>query len=388
MKHPITVKFENLGKKVNSSSADYYPCVSDNEGMLYFTSRRKETTGNQISSMGYFSSDIYSCKVVNGDWSKAKNLGSQINSAEDEECVSLSHNGTKMLLYVFHDETGADLFTSEINLKNKSFGRATRLPSPINSSEGEFEACYSNDGNTIFFVSDRKGGVGESDIYTCKKLPTGQWAKPYLLGNKINTIHKEAFPRLSTDGRVLYFASQGHNSMGGFDVFKSEWDSVLNDWGTAVNVGYPLNTTDDDMMFTVAANGRDGYVSCWKKDSYGDQDIYKVIFADAELPLTAVRGSIQSDNFDLSLQKGMTITLTDLNGKTGADTHKINPQSGRYIFIVPPGHYRLEVKGDGITANSSEVFVFDKSDYQLEKNVDISIVSPQKKQTEVKKTKF
>jgi hypothetical protein len=372
MKHPVHVKFENLGKEVNTKWADYYPFVIKNESMLYFTSRRKESTGHEISSMGYFSADIFFSKVVNGQWTKAKNLGPQFNTPEDEECVGVTPDGKKMVIYVYHEATGSDLFSAEFAAKGKNFGKPVQFMEPVNTEKAELEGSYSADANTLIFTSDRKGGLGEADIYWTHKLPNGEWGLPQNLGPDINTKYNEGFPQLSEDGKTLYFTSQGHTSMGGYDIFRSHWDSVQHKWGKAMNIGFPINTTDDDMMYSLAGRGRDGYISAWKKGGFGDLDIYKVIFTDVDEPLTAVRGFVQSvDTTKKEIEA--TITLTDLTTKTEIETKDVNPQSGRYIFIVPAGKYRLDVKAKGFTDYFNEFSVYDKSDYSVELNKDIKI---------------
>ncbi|MBC7862724.1 MAG: PD40 domain-containing protein [Bacteroidia bacterium] len=372
MKHPVAVKFENLGKEVNTRYPDYYPFVTKNEGTLYFTSRRQGSVGNQISAAGYFSADIYYSKVNKGQWTTAKNMGPLFNTKEDEECVAITSDGKKMIVYVYHDDTGSDLFYAEYPAKGKAFARPVGFLEPVNTDAAELEACFNTEATMLFFVSDRKGGHGEADIYCSKLLPTLEWGEPVNLGENINTKYKEGFPQISEDGQTLYFASQGHTSMGGFDIFKSQWDSINKTWGKPVNIGYPVNTTDDDMMFSLAGRGRDGYISACKKGGFGDLDIYKVIFTDVEEPYTAIRGWVRSiDSTKTELET--FISITNLETKTEVDAKDINHKTGRYIFIVSPGKYRIDVKSVGHQDISAEVIVYDKSDFagEIEKNITV-----------------
>lgn len=365
VKHPVPVIFEDLGKEVNSKYAEYYPFVTKDEGTLFFTSRRNECVGNEKSVYGYFTSDIFVSKVKNGQWGKAKSMGPMFNTAFDEECVGISPDGKNMVVFVNRPEMGYDLLHSEFPPKGKTFGKPVPFDEPVNTEFGEFEGCFSSDGNSFYFVSDRTGGLGDADIYVSKKLPNGDWGVPVNLGSGVNTKYTEGFPVISEDGKTLFFASQGHTNMGGFDIFKSKWDSVRNKWSDAVNIGYPINTTDDDMMYSVAGNGRDGYISQWRKGGMGDLDIYKVVFTDVEPLLTAIHGKISSlDTLKKKLEA--TITITDAKTKQEIEVKDINPESGRFVFIVEPGQYSISISCSGHKEFTQVINVYDKSDYDVD----------------------
>jgi hypothetical protein len=215
----------------------------------------------------------------------------------------------------------------------------------------------------------RKGGFGEADIYFSKRLPNGEWGTPQNAGHHINTKFNEGFPVLSDDGRTLYFTSQGHTSMGGFDIFKSRWDEGKQEWGPAENMGYPINTTDDDMMFSLAGNNRDGYLSAWRKEGFGDLDIYKLTFNDVDQPLTALVGTVRSTD-STKTEIEATIALTDLKTNDFLEEKEVNKKTGHYIFIIPAGKYQVEIKSKGHKTLKEDVVVYDKSDFaiELEKN--------------------
>jgi len=364
VKKPVNVKFENLGKDINTKYADYYPFVSKDEGALYFTSRREDCLGNSRSAFGYFSSDIYVSKVKTGQWQKAKNIGAPINTVDDEEIVGLSPDGKKMVIYVDRKNISSDLMHAEM-LKNKNFGNVQAYTEPINTEGLELEGCYSSDKNTLYFVAVRKNGQGEADIYSSQRLPNGDWGVPQNLGPNINTIYKEGFPVFTEAGQTLYFTYQGQNRMGGFDIFKSKWDENKKEWGKAENIGYPVNTTDDDMMFSLAGSGRDGYLSAWRKEGFGDLDLYKVTFLDVEQRLTAVVGNVKSsDSTKTSIDA--SIGIFDLSINKEIETKNVNKKTGRYIFIVEPGKYRIEITSSGHKPFKEEIIVYDKSDFTVE----------------------
>lgn len=361
MKKPVNVSFENMGKEINTKYADYYPFVSADERTLFFTSRRDQNTGNLRSFNGYFTSDVYSSTSQKGIWAKAKNMGPMINSAEDEQCVGISPDGKNMILYVDNINYPGDLFHTEIQ-KSKQFGRALPFNEPINSELLDGEACYGADKNVLYFVSARKGGQGEDDIYMSRRLPNGEWGVPTNLGPNINTPYREAFPVVSEDGKTLYFSSQGHTSMGGYDIFKSRWDDHTKTWSKPINVGYPLNTTDDDMMFSVSKNGRDGYISTWRKDGLGDLDIYKITFKDVEEQLTAITGIINTiDSLDAEIDAFVSITNIKTNEEL--DAKNANKKTGKYIFIVTPGKYRISITSPGTKEIVEDFTIYDKADF-------------------------
>jgi len=369
MKKPVNITFENAGKEINSPFADYYPFVTKDEGTLFFTSRRAQNTGKLKSFNGYYTSDIYTSKVEKGVWMKAKNMANPINSAEDEECVGISADGKNLIMYVDNENYPGDLFHSEVLKGGKAFCRPVPFNTPVNSEQLEWEGCYSNEANTLYFVSNRKGGQGETDIYITKRLPNGEWGVPQNVGANVNTPYKEAFPVISEDGKTMFFSSQGHTSMGGFDIFRSRWNETLQLWDTPVNAGYPLNTTGDDMMFSVAGNGRDGYISAWRKEGFGDLDIYKIIFNDVEQQLAAIRGTVNISDSTKKAEE-ILISITNLKTNNEIDIKNVNEKTGKYIFIVEPGKYEVKIEAAGFITLKETVIVYDKSDFkgEIEKN--------------------
>lgn len=291
MNNPLQVTFENLGPEVNSEFPDYYPFINDEEGELVFTSRRRGTTGNTETYDGFFTADIFLSTVKDGKWTKAKNAGPAINTSGDDICTSLSPDGQFMFIYTETEEDYGDIFGSW--KKNKSWQKRTILDYNVNTSELELAASITADGQKLFFSSSRPGGKGGLDIWMAKKLPNGQWGKPQNLGEVINTQWDEDFPYISKDGNTLYFASQGHFNMGGYDIFKSEWNEETQTWSKPENLGYPINTPDDNMTICFSANGRYAYIAAFMPDSKGDLDIYRVTFLDKDENLSALIGLIK-----------------------------------------------------------------------------------------------
>ncbi|MFI5141995.1 MAG: hypothetical protein ACHQII_06530, partial [Bacteroidia bacterium] len=373
MKYPVSVTFENLGPEVNTKYADYYPFVTKDEKTLYFTTRREETMGSFKSVLGYFTSDIFVSTVDKGQWTKARSMGFATNTAEDEECVGITPDGKNMIIYVDRENMPSDLLHTEVSPKSGNFTKPIPFNEPVNTKSLELEGFYTPDANTLYFVSSRKNGQGGADIYITHRLPNGEWGIPKNLGPTINTAYDEGFPVISDDGQTLYFASKGHTSMGGYDIFKSRWDSVTQQWQKPINIGYPVNTTDDDLMFSLTGKGRDGYLSAWRKEGYGDLDIYKVIFTAVEQPLTAIHGNVQSAD---TTKKDIDIYITISNTKTkeDVDAKNVNLKTGRYVFIVEPGKYIINITGKGFKPIQQEITIYDKSDFTAETQYNFTLL--------------
>ncbi|MEO6883723.1 MAG: hypothetical protein ABI199_06840 [Bacteroidia bacterium] len=369
VKYPVNVTFENLGHLINTEFPDYYPFVPDDESFLIFTSRRAESMGGRKEMDGYYSSDIFISTAVNGKWTKPKNIGPEINTPLDEQAVGLTPDGNKMIIYLDHIDKFGDLYESD--RKGKNFEHLYKLNENIN---GGFETAgsVSPDGNTFFFASERPGGLGETDIYMARKLPNGQWALPQNLGSNINTKYKEDFPRMSDDGKTLYFASQGHSSMGDFDIFKAEWNPDDNTWSEPVNLGYPINTSGDDRSICFTENNRVAYLSAVRDGGYGDYDIYRVTFNNTNQRYEIFTGKVNSTDSTIAISS----QITAINTKTNDSLSFIPIQSsGKYVMALIPGIYNITITANGYKTISDKIIVFDigtfkgetKKNYLLEK---------------------
>lgn len=371
IKKPVNVSFENLGKDINTKAPDYYPFVSGDEGTLYFTTRRTSTVGKIESEMGYYTSDIFVSKVDKGLWTKAKNAGALINTEEDEECVFLTPGGKTIIIYMDHEGDFDELYISSISGKKQSLPEPTLLGGPVNKKAYfDLEACISEDENTLIVASDRPGGMGGCDLYSIKKLPNGKWGNPMNLGPEINTKYDENFPVLDEKNNVLYFSSQGHTGMGGYDIFKSKYITETKNYGPPTNIGYPINTPEDNMQISLAKNKRDGYISAYRKEGFGDLDIYKVTFNDVENSLSVIKGIVSTGD---TTHKDIEAFMSIIDKKTNEeiDSKDVNPKSGKYIFAVVPGKYILKVSSTGFDDFTQEISVYDKSNYvfEIEKNI-------------------
>jgi hypothetical protein len=208
------------------------------------------------------------------------------------------------------------------------------MPEPINSKYRETHASISFDQNDIYFTSNRKGGYGGLDIYRVRKLPNDKWSKAQNMGPEINTKYDEEGPYLHPDGTSLFFASQGHNTMGGFDIFVSYVDE--NDkWSTPENIGYPINTPDDDVYYVPSVDGRRAYYASFTNNSIGSYDIFRIDLSESHVRNQTVIAGI-ARNSEGVLLKNPIITLNDMDDNLFG-IYTPDPETGKFLFILPRG---------------------------------------------------
>ncbi len=270
---PAVVKVANLGQTINTKYPEYSPVFDFKDSILYFTSRREETTGGKLAPDGKYYEDIYFSKLEkNGDqyqWSEAKRIPGEINTKYHEATVSLSYDG-KMLFVYRSDKGNGDIYYSELN-NNGGWSILKEFPI-INSPYRETHASLSPDGKTLYFTSNRPGGYGGLDIWKTELGENG-WLEPENLGPIINTKYNEDAPFILPDGVTLYFSSQGHDNMGGYDIF---FTNLTEDgfWNSPTNMGYPINSPDNDVFYYPSPDEKYAFFSSADIKGYGDQDLY------------------------------------------------------------------------------------------------------------------
>jgi outer membrane protein OmpA-like peptidoglycan-associated protein len=332
LRNPVEVKIANLGSTINSEFPDYLPMVSADEKTILFTSRRASSTGRKIDHCDnkYFE-DIYISNKDDGHWTKPISAGDHINTSNHDACVALSADGQEMLIYRGNTNNG-DLFMSDLH--GTEWGIPEALNAHINSKYWEPGGCISSNENVIFFTSDRKGGVGGTDIYYTKKGNNGTFGPAKLLGPQVNTPYDENSPFIHADGKTLYFSSQGHNSMGGFDIFSVtvnlETGEVLS---KPENIGYPINTASNDVFFVWSADNKRAYFASTREDSYGDKDIYMLERLVKETPLVLLEGEVRDCETKMPLEA--KIVVTDNNSGKLVGVFHSNSSTGKYIIVLP-----------------------------------------------------
>lgn len=359
MKFPLDVTFQNIGPNINSKYKDYFPFVAKDESFLIFNSKRED--GSSKLNDGSFSSEIYFSKTKNGAFSKVRKLDQNINTVNgNEEIVGMSTEGDHLIFYFENDNYFGDLFIADF--ENDEVKNLLQLPKTINSKDHEIAASISKY-DVIYFASDRDGGYGGVDLYQSLKLPNGEWGPAQNLGPSINTPYDEDFPNVTSDGKTLFFSSKGHTSMGGYDIFKASWDNVKRIWTDVKNVGYPINTPDDNTNYRESENGRTGYISALRAEGYGDYDIYALTFNEVEPEYSVIKGFVASGD-TANVIKDVFISVLDLQTDELYGTYLTNPITGRYIIILPPGKFNLLVEVPGFKNYSEDIEILGKSDFR------------------------
>ena len=373
---PLDVKVVNLGATVNSEYPDYAPVVSADQSTLIFTSNRPNTTGGNVDGTdGNFFEDIYICYKNDTGWSAPEKMGNGINTTGHDASIGVSPDGQKLLLYRYTQQSttasaSGDLYYSD--LVGNTWMQAIKLPDNINSDGWEPSASFSADEKILLFSSDRKNGTGGTDIYMVKKLPNGEWALPQNMGDIINTPYDEDSPYLHPDGKTLYFSSNGHNTMGGFDIFMSKWDAELKMWTIPTNVGYPINTPHDDLHFSWSADGRRVYFPSVRPEGMGDRDIYYADINKEAAMVMLMKGTVT----DSTTHQPITakIFISDKPSNDILETVHSNAQTGKYLLLFNEGKgYRIEIQAEGYEPINEDINIEELHEF-LETNKNFSMI--------------
>ncbi len=401
---PERVFIDNFGRVVNSKYPEYGAIISADESVMMFTSRRNTTTGGGIAGgLNEYFEDIYITNKVNGEWTAPENMGENVNSEEHDATVAVSPDAQSMIIYK-DDKGDGNLY--ECKLMGSTWSKPKKMNKNINTKYHESSASYSNDGKTLYFVSDKPGGFGLHDIYVTHWDEAIQdWGAAKNVGPSINSRWNEESVVIHPDGTTLYFSSQAHETMGGYDIFKSTKQKD-GSWGKPENIGYPINTVDDDVFFVINASGRRGYYSSFKSDGHGEKDIYQITFLGPEKPVqlagednllaniaAPVREKLIEKQMDaatkrITILKGLvrdaktlkplysSIELIDVEDNVTLAKFESNESTGKYLVSLPSGkNYGLIVRADGYLFHSENFNIPETAAYQeVEKNIDLKKV--------------
>jgi len=331
MSAPLYLKQVNLGDMINERFSEVNPVVSGDENVIVFTREL------QLQDQIFFS------RKINGEWSPPIVIMDQL-LVDEGNTTSLSNDGTELFLYQ------SDQYIGNIYSSRYTDGRwqpAVKLNENVNTKYWESHAVISPNGERLYFTSNRKGGYGGLDIYYSERDSTGNWGPAINMGPTINTPFNEETPFLDDSGRILYFSSRGHFNMGGHDIFYS---SLLENgkWSVPINMGYPVNSTDDDTFFSPVGEGYVAYMSMFDSNGFGRKDLFRLeIFSDDHPRKFFVRGMVTLR--DLIRQFNDSVRISTLD-RSNLDTLLViysDPFTGEYEFEIPHGNYQVIYEADG-----------------------------------------
>lgn len=344
----IKTTIKNIGEPINTKNSEYVPLISADGAVLIYTFRGEQSKGGlQNKSFkpdpdGIYYEDIFISYKLGTSWLTPESIGDNINTKQHDAAIALSPDGQKLFIFKSSKKNKGDIYIS--HLKGEEWSIPIPLGKNINSKFWEGSCSLSSDENILYFSSERPGGFGGRDIYRSLKMPDGEWGEAENLGPKINTKFNDDAPFIHPDGVTLFFSSQGHSSMGGYDIFSTL--DLNGTWTDPANLGYPINTTGDDIYYVITASGEKGYYSSSMANGFGLQDIYSVTpaFPGVKPVLALILGAITVDGDPVEAD----IYVSD--AETGAEISKFNSNSvsGKYILALTPGkNYKLAFEVEG-----------------------------------------
>lgn len=369
----LVVDIINIGSPINTEHSEYVPVITSDETVLIFTYRGERSKGGLMDRTGkpdprgeYYEDIMVSYKVGN-TWLEPESIGDNINTNGHDASIALSVDGQQLFIYKSTKSDNGDIYTSYLN--GDSWTKPEKLKGQVNTTAWEGSASLSSDGKVLYFSSNREGGFGERDLYSAELMPDDTWGNVKNLGPVINTKYDDDAPFIHPDRRTMYYSSKGHNSMGGYDIFYT----YLNDdgWDEPVNIGYPVNTIDDDRYYVLSADAKTGYYSTAGRSENGTHDIYTVSPGHfGKRPILAlVVGVVNKD--DKPVEADITVT----NETTGdlAGKFKSNSSSGKYMLALTPGNkYKIAIEVEGydtkidyIDVQSLETYVQVEHDFNF-----------------------
>lgn len=332
LNRPIYLKMTNIGNNVNYNNTEFNPVVSDKEDLIVFS-----------RSQPFYDAILFS-KKTNGVWSAPVNINEQTKVDRDLYPTSLSADGKLLYLYSSAEYDG-NIYSSQF--ENGSWSPIVKLNGNINTKYWESHAAISHDNKKLYFTSNRKGTLGGLDIYVSSRDSIGDWGPAVNLGSVINSKYNEESPFLSKDDKTLYFSSRGHFNMGGYDIFYS---TLMDngEWSVPMNVGYPLNTTDDDVFYKPVNEGYEGYIARESTGGFGKQDIYRVERFSADHPRKFfVKGVVSTANLQNRLKDSVKISIVNIQKTNQKQVLFSDPSTGDFKAELPQGSYTITYENEG-----------------------------------------
>ncbi len=369
MSVPRDIKVHNFPGQVNTQYTEYNPVVSADESVMAYTALRPNT--GRTRSGDKFIEEIYITYNKSGSWSEPKLI--PIASEYNVGTAGISSDGQRMLLYIGGADDEGSLF--QITKAGENWSKPSLISPTINSKALESTASITPDGKVIYFASNRPGGKGGMDIWKTELKADGNWSTPVNLEADINTKDNEDAPFIHPDQKTLFFTSDGHNTMGGRDIFQTKL--INGKWTKPENMGYPVNTTANDNYFTLIADGTRGYFSSDRKGGQGGQDVY---FLDmprnaSGIALTMIKGRI----LDMETGKPMPTKMYVVDNETKKKVEFVyspDPETGDYLIILPPAkNYDIIIESEGFLPYTLNVNVPNQTYfYELYQQINLKVI--------------
>ncbi|MFN8254293.1 MAG: OmpA family protein [Bacteroidales bacterium] len=338
MNHPVTFNPKNLGSEINTKISEYWPSITADERLLVYTSSDRKLNTQE---------DLYFSENEKGKWNKASKFSVVINTSQSEGAQTISADGRTMIFTgcLRNDGFGScDLYWTE--KKGDSWTKPANMGPVINSSSKETQPCLSPDGKKLYFVSNRPGGKGKLDIWMSTRTEQLNWTQPLNLGDSINTIEDELSPFLYYDEKTLYFASSGHPGLGGSDLYMTVKNDSGN-WKKPVNLGYPINTFNNEESIFLTSDGSRGLFSSDQPGGYGQKDIYEFEIPGNLRPAKTI--FIRGITFDSKSKQKLSARIQISNFYENV-TYKTESDAvtGEFLVCLKPGRkYSFNVNKKG-----------------------------------------
>lgn len=365
MTQPVNVSIKNMGNLINSRYDDYTPSISADGNLIVFTSRRNDTKGGRMDEQGdykYFEDIYYSeYDAATGEWGQSSGVNGELNTETYDAVLSIFPSGKGMYVYKNTVNTTGDIYSSDFKSGSNEWSAAGKMPRPINTSYFEGSISMTADESTLYFVSERPEGLGQGDIYVSHKKGDG-WSSPKNIGSIVNTELDEKFVFIHPNGKTLFFASDGHPTMGSYDIFKSEL--VNGEWSVPVNLGYPINTVNEESTFSLTKDNNTLMIAAEYEDSFGERDIYMIDVSQYEL---------LSKGYEMSTAGQILVTAIDKDGKTvkGVSVKVFEANTTREIVEVTTdklGRAKVNLPG-----NKNYKLVLNKGDFTKTEEIDLQL---------------
>ncbi|MCB0618611.1 MAG: PD40 domain-containing protein [Saprospiraceae bacterium] len=330
----------NLGPAINSKADEYFPYLTNDQELLFYTSRPDRWSDE----------DLFFSEMRDGQWSEGITVGWTFNTQRNEGMPSLVRNG-RLLFFTAcgraQVQGACDIWVAD--LAGRSVGKARPLEGQANSEYWESQATISCDGQTLYFASNREGGEGGTDIWRCQMGADGQWGPAVNLGRPVNTAGDEEAPFITNDGHTLYFSSTGHPGLGEQDIFVTR----LNDdgrWDEPLNLGTPVNSSYRELGFFLSADGRNGFFASDREGGYGGMDIYRFNLAEElfSRPITLVEGNV----YDAYSGKPLQTTVFSPDQRIQTD------EDGQFFLCLPASEpFNFTILEAGYQAYSERIMI-------------------------------